>query len=137
MHTYEPLGRIIIEYLYDTLWVNNEKISYDQFKRKLNWFITDTQSPYINKEFAKYNYNNENGKPKKPYKYRWENVMRFYINQQVEANLLQIKKNNGNYGEDFIFMAPKNTIHISGRHIFFDLARRIIKQNYEQQRKTR
>lgn len=135
MHTYEALGRIIIEYLYDTLWVNNEKISYDQFKRKLSWFITNTESSCIDKKFAKYNYNQN--KPKKPYKYRWENVMRFYIDQQCKANLLQVRKKNGDYGEPYIFIAPQNSIRICERHIFFDLARRIIKQNYEEQRKTR
>jgi len=129
----QSLGRIIIERLYDALWVHNGSIGYDQFKRELRIFINGSTSFPIDKDFVNFNYNNEKGKPRKPYKYRWETIMKFYIDQQTKANLLQIRKKNGEYGEPCIFMAPQNTIRICERHIFFDLARKIIKE----QKKTR
>lgn len=83
---YESLGRFIIEQTYSILLHNPWIHDYRQLKGEIQDILQIY--PFVDKSFAMYEYNHGNSE----YhfcKYRWENVMDYYIKQQCNALFLQ------------------------------------------------
>lgn len=108
INNYESLGCFIIEQAY-TILLNNPRVSdYRYLKSEIQEIIQ--LYPFVDKSFAMYEYNHGNSKH---YfcKYRWENVMDYYIRQQCRALFLQhITNPFGNINEIHIMEPYRHTL---------------------------
>ena len=130
INNYELLGRFIIEQAY-TILLNNPRISdYRHLKSKIQEIIQIY--PFVDKSFAMYEYNHGSAK----YffcKYRWENVMNYYIRQQCRALFLQHTANPFGNRDIINFIEPYGNTLLREKNLssMVDKARAFTKQREE------
>ena len=145
IHTYQSLGRLIIDTVYYELSKNNGYITHRQLKDAI-YKKCIKQNLFVDKSFATHKYNHGSEPTFFSHTYRWENVMSFYINQQTKANLLKtITRYKEGDKVNYISLTPQalsllsngiNPLACANLNPF-NLAREIIKQKYEDQKRTR
>ena len=134
---YAKLGRFIIERVYNRLYYNS-CTNYRDLKRYISLILKeDRPLLFIDKNFAWHKYNHGNSKLPDSCKYRWENVMRFYIDQHIEAGLLYRSEKN----KAIIGINPPTFIALADgakhKHQMFNEARTILRQQYEDKKNGR
>ena len=142
--TYQSLGRFIIEHVYlsfmrrcngvtdyNDLKNRHAVIDRSQLKKEIEHCINKT---LVEKSFAMHKYNHGHMKSSWNHTYRWENVMNFYIGKQIKAQLLDT--NLDLVCNDIVLTDKALDKLLSGEkaNSFFDTARKILKQKYEEQR---
>ena len=129
---YQTLGQSIIEFIYDELYFDGIK-NYKKLKDDLNKFHINN-SIYVDKNFTMHEYNHGNVALPDSCRYRWENVLDFYVRQHIKAGLLD--EINGD-----IALTTTSQKKILEDHTrsdkFFDLARIILRQQYEDKKNGR
>lgn len=128
---YELLGRFIIEQTYKTLLENPRIYDYRHLKYKIQEIIQTY--PFVDKSFAMHEYNHDNSK----YyfcKYRWENVMDYYITQQCRALFLQHPTNPFENIDNINIIEPYNLKLLTETNLssMVDKARTKLKQREEE-----
>lgn len=128
---YELLGRFIIDQTYAILLHNHHTYDYRHLKNEIQNIIQIY--PFVDKSFAMYEYNHGNAK----YhfcKYRWENVMDYYIKQQCRALFLQHITNPFGNIDNINLIEPYNHTLLKEKDLSFmvDKARTNIKQREEE-----
>ncbi len=133
IHTYQSLGRLIIDTVYQEL-LNYGITDYESLKDVI-YKKCIKQNLFVDKSFAMHKYNHGAEPTFFSHTYRWENIMDFYINQQTKANLLKtITRYKEGDKVKYISITP-HLLYATPDP--FNLAREIIKQKYEDQKRTR
>lgn len=137
IHTYQSLGRLIIDSVYHELLKNNGIIEYESLKDVI-YKKCIKQNLFADKSFATHKYNHGSEPTFFSHTYRWENIMDFYIKQQTKANLLKtITRYKEGDKVNYISPTPQALSLLNAGINPFNLAREIIKQKYEDQKRTR
>ena len=137
INTYQSLGRLIIDTVYQELLKNNGIIEYKSLKDVI-YKKCIKQNLFVDKSFATHKYNHGSEPTFFSHTYRWETIMKFYIDQQIKVNLLKtITRYKEGDKVNYISLTPQALSLLNAGINPFNLAREIIKQKYEDKKRTR
>ena len=137
--TYQSLGRLIIDAVYDELLKNKGPLKYKTL-RNLIYKKCIEHNDLVDKSFAMHKIDRTNSikkgyisKKKTPYEYRWESIMRYYLAQQSTVGLLQERLTTGENPDRFYYLPDGSREKLLAKEYSpFDMAKTIIKKKFEQ-----